>query len=133
MSILFEILLQLLLEIVVGAGLEGVAGLLKKRSGSVSAFVDRIHTRLVPLSIILATGVVVGFVWGSVSPSLLLPPFSRLSLVVAPILAGLLFGSFGRFLGSRGFSPSILFSFWGGAVLALGVTVARYSVTWTPT
>jgi hypothetical protein len=132
MTVLLEILLQILLEVIAGALFEGTVASLKKRSGRVSRFVDRVHMRVFPLSIILATGVLAGFIWGSVAPTRVLPsvPFPGI-LLVAPVILGLLFGWFGRALSTKGRSPSILLTFWGGATLAMGVALARFSVIWT--
>jgi hypothetical protein len=68
------------------------------------------------------------FVFSLVVPDRITPPTALpgASLVVTPILVGLLMARYGEWLEDRGEAPSYIASFWGGALLAFGMTTARF-------
>jgi hypothetical protein len=122
-EIIFEVLLELLLEVIAEIvftfGWEGLAQVVRKRQ----------HARPVFAGLGYA---IVGALAGGVSllllPRRLLPTGSIRggSLVLAPLVTGLLMQTYGDCRRQRGHTTTGLATFWGGAIFAFSMALVRF-------
>ncbi|MGC9971067.1 MAG: hypothetical protein ABSE56_10785 [Bryobacteraceae bacterium] len=78
---------------------------------------------------ILVLGAAAGFLTAWLLPHRLLPMTSSLrgiSLLVAPLCTGWIMHLFGRWRRQRGGDPSLLATFWGGALFAFAMATVRW-------
>jgi hypothetical protein len=106
---------QALLEL----GLEAVAGPFRRRRET-----NRVVAAVGLLGLGLAAGALTSLVLPS--PILGLGLVPGLSLVVSPLACGVVLQAYGRYRLARGGDPSFLATFWGGALFAFGMALARF-------
>jgi hypothetical protein len=119
LSILWEVLLQL-----AGEGLlEGAWGLL----GEPFRQRGRAHPVLAGIVLVLIGGAMGWILW-LVFPARMVTSggIPGASLILSPILAGLVMDRYGRWCESRGAAVSYTAKFWGGASFAFGMASARF-------
>lgn len=76
---------------------------------------------------LLLVGGFVGLVFSIVVPIRILAPspMPGLSLVVSPLLVGATMRAFGKWRRRRGGDPTVLATFWGGALFAFAIALTR--------
>ena len=119
LQLLVEALFQFVAELLLELGFEAIAHSVRRGRCANPVFAA------VGLFII---GGLVGFVTCWVLPNPLLRPvphFPRLSLVLAPLATGAAMRAFGAWRRGKGGDPSLLATFWGGALFAFAMGVAR--------
>jgi hypothetical protein len=125
LSILWEVLLQL-----AGEGLvEGAWGLL----GEPFRQRGRAHPVVAGISLVLIGGAM-GLILWLLFPARLVTNgrIPGASLVLSPMLAGLVMARYGRWVESRGAAVSYTATFWGGALFAFGMASARFLLIGRP-
>jgi hypothetical protein len=123
MEILVELVVELLFEVVgqvaIEFGWESIAHVFhgRRKANPVLAGVG-----------ILLLGGTLGLVASFLVPKRLLPPsrVPALSLLVAPLIAGSIMKALGDWRRARGGDPSVLATFWGGALFAFALALARW-------
>ena len=76
---------------------------------------------------ISAMGIVAGIITSLVLPTRIVPsPIPGSSLVLSPLIAGLVMYSYGQWRDRRGGDHSYVATFWGGAIFALNMAVVRF-------
>jgi hypothetical protein len=93
------------------------------------AFVRRVRAhRLMAAIGIAVLGGVAGLVTSLAVPSRIiqLRPVPGMSLILSPIVTGILMEAYGRWRTSRGGYPSYVATFWGGALFAFVMALVRY-------
>ncbi|HEX4998438.1 MAG TPA: hypothetical protein VFY29_09435 [Terriglobia bacterium] len=77
---------------------------------------------------VLLLGGIAGSLFTLAAPKPFLPasPVPGASLILSPLLAGVIMWRFGAWRRSRGSSTSCLSTFWGGALFAFGLSLARF-------
>lgn len=119
LQLLVEALCQFVAELLLEFGFEAIAHSVRRGRSAYPVF------GAVGLFII---GGLVGFVTCWVLPNPLLRPVPyvpRLSLVLAPLATGAAMHAFGTWRRRRGGDPSVLATFWGGALFAFAMGVSR--------
>jgi hypothetical protein len=118
-SVLWEGFLQLLGEALVEFGWRSMGEPFRERG--------RTHPVLAGIGLLLIGGVLGVLLW-LVFPVRLVPNggIPGASLVLSPILAGLVMHWYGRWRESRGAAVSYTATFWGGALFAFGMATARF-------
>jgi hypothetical protein len=72
-------------------------------------------------------GGVAGLITSLIVPTRILPsPVPGISLLLSPILAGVVMHSYGQWRNRRGGDHSYVATFWGGAIFALNMAVVRF-------
>ena len=119
LSVLWEGLLQLVGEVLVELGWRTAGEPFRQRG--------RAHPVVAGLGLLLM-GAAMGFLLSLAFPTRLVAGTAvpGISLVVSPILAGLVMDRYGHWRESRGVEPSYTATFWGGAVFAFGMALARF-------
>jgi hypothetical protein len=79
---------------------------------------------------VLLLGAIAGAITCFIRPTRVFQPgaIPGLSLLVSPILTGLIMDRYGEWRESRGSTRSYLATFWGGALFAFGMALVRF--TW---
>jgi uncharacterized protein YacL len=74
-------------------------------------------------------GACIGFLLSYLVPQRLLPSptIPGISLILLPFFVGLIMRGFGNWRERNGQRPSVLASFWGGALFAFGMALVRWS------
>lgn len=87
----------------------------------------RAHPVVAGIGLVLIGGVM-GFILWLVFPARMVTTgrIPGASLVLSPILAGLVMHHYGRWRESRGATVSYTATFWGGALFAFGMASARF-------
>lgn len=118
-SILWDAVVQLTIELLGELGWEAVKGSLESRR--------RTHPALAAVGIVLLGTLAGGLVF-LIRPERIIPSRSLpgASLIFAPLVTGAAMEYYGRWRVSRGGSPSRLATFWGGALFALAMAVTRF-------
>lgn len=128
LSFLIEGLLEVLAEALLSGIIELAFDLLFGLLGE-SRLSDDWH-RMIKTKLTLAAmlGAMVGAISVLVQPRRILPaaPVAGISVVLSPIVAGILMGRYGEWRRSRGSATSLLATFWGGALFALGLASVRF-------
>ncbi len=129
LGVLLEFLLELIFEGLASSGARAV------RRGSQR--LRREHLKpaewnrpaIIAISVLL--GVVAGLVSVAIHPVALFHPgkIHGISLILSPLLTGLVMGGFGSGLRRRNGRPLPWESFWGGFAFALGMAVIRFLST----
>jgi hypothetical protein len=118
LEVLLEGLLQVIVEVILELTWHGLLGKLsERRAHPILAFV-----------VVFLLGAAIGLAFVAVAPNRVLP-FGRIpgaSLVLSPLLAGVIMEYFGRWRRARGGSPSLISTFWGGALFAFGLALTRF-------
>lgn len=142
-----EELLAFLLEPLLEALLEGVLALVVElftesvktdaetysvlREDGGAGFVPRPTSSVVVGTGCFITGAALGLVWSLDFPQRLTAPthaIPGLSIVLAPLATGLAMHVYGKWRRNDGGQPSRLATFWGGALFAFGVALARFLI-----
>ena len=119
LEFIFEIVAQLLAELVFGP-------LLELFLESVFTGDGRIRRPLLSLTLILFGGAAAGLASSWVlAERLVTPLIPGASLLVSPLVLGVAMHAFGSWRASKGHTPTLLASFWGGAALGLGIAGGR--------
>jgi uncharacterized protein YacL len=73
-------------------------------------------------------GAVFGFLLSSLVPQRVLPTpaIPGISLIVSPFVVGLIMRAFGNWREKNGHQPTVLASFWGGALFAFSTALVRW-------
>lgn len=126
-ELLCEALFELLCELLAGAlwrGLRGVSSAISESASSAVFEPDR--PRRIAISLIL--GVILGLVSLAVHPAPFFHPgkVHGMSLLLSPLLAGLVMAGIGLALKRKNRKPVPWESFWGGFAFALGTAVIRF-------
>jgi hypothetical protein len=116
-----EVFLEVVIEFALVFGGESLAATVRKRRE-----VDPLLARFGYLLIGLSLGAISGFVFPNRLFRSVLP--ALLTLVVNPLLAGWSASYYGKIRRAMGHPTTHLATFFGGAALALGVSVARVCV-----
>lgn len=119
LELLAEILLQLFAELLFELGFQSVAHSVRR---------GRTANPLLAAIGLFIIGALAGFVTCWILPHPLLRPvplFPKLSLVLAPLATGAAMHVYGSWRRRRGGDPSLLATFWGGAIFALAMGLAR--------
>jgi hypothetical protein len=125
-DLLLEILLQLIVEVGLDAGLE----MLTKIDGSNSR--KRVPEVTDSWSFVVTGLFVVGALLGGLSlvfwpkRALLPGPIPGLSMILAPAIVGGVMHLWGRYRAARGHATTTLATFAGGTAFALGTAVVRF-------
>jgi hypothetical protein len=119
LTALWEIVLQVAGEILIELGFSSVSESFRQRS--------RAHPVLAGIGILVLGGVAGGitrFIW----PGRIFQPgpVPGLSLVVSPLVTGLIMDRYGEWREGRGSSRSYIATFWGGALFAFGMALTRF-------
>jgi hypothetical protein len=87
----------------------------------------RAHPVMAGIGLVLIGGAM-GFILWLVFPARMVTRgrIPGASLVLSPVLAGLVMHHYGRWRGSRGAAVSYTATFWGGALFAFGMASARF-------
>ena len=119
-EILLEVFLQFIAEFVLMLGFEAIKSAVGRRR--------RANPIVGGIGLILV-GSLVGVASAWLVPRRVLPPMPHLpgaSLVLAPLGTGLAMHFVGERRRRRGAAPSLLATFWGGALLAFAMALARW-------
>jgi hypothetical protein len=119
LSVLWEGFLQLVGEALIVLGWRTAGEPFRERG--------RAHPVVAGMGLLLMGGVI-GFLLSLAFPTRLVTgtPVPGISLVLSPILAGLVMDRYGHWRESRGVEPSYSATFWGGAIFAFGMALARF-------
>lgn len=119
MSAIGEVGLQLLGEFLVEYGITSAREPFRERR--------RAHPILAGFGVVLL-GATAGAVTCFIHPTRLFQPgvVPGLSLLVSPLLTGLIMDRYGEWRESRGSTRSYLATFWGGALFAFGMAAVRF-------
>ena len=119
---LWEILLQVVGEVLLELGVESVRDSTRsrKRANPVLAGVGA-----------LLLGALAGAITRLIWPGRIFDPgpFRGVSLILSPLVTGFVMKRYGEWRETRGASPSFLATFWGGALFAFGMALVRF--VWT--
>ncbi len=119
-GILFELILPFLAEVAMDLGLDSLRHAVRRGRAA--------NPALAGTGLFLLGGML-GFTSALVAPHRVWRPLlhpSGITVVLAPIVNGLLMHGFGAWRRRRGGDPSRLATFWGGAVFAFGLALARW-------
>ena len=119
LSALWEALFQVVAEVLIEGGWRLFGEPLVQRA--------RAQPVVAAVALVILGGLM-AFVFSLVVPGRIIPagPLPGASLLVTPIAVGAIMARYGRWLKGRGYVPSYVASFWGGAFLAVGMTTARF-------
>jgi hypothetical protein len=114
-----EVILQLLVEIAVECGFESVAHSLRGRQ-TANPFLAAIG--------LVILGALAGALTSWIYPRRVMPElgFSGISLLAAPLAAGIFMQAFGNWRTARGGDPTLLATFWGGTLFAFAMAAVRW-------
>ena len=119
MSALWEIFLQLAGELLIEGGFQAAGESVRNRS--------RAHPVVAAIGLVLM-GAVAGVLTSLAWPTRILQPgpVRGLSLVVSPIVNGIVMDRYGQWRENRSGSRSYLATFWGGALFAFSMALVRF-------
>jgi len=117
--VLWELLLQVLVEIPLELGLSPVFEPLRERNRA---------NPLYAFAGLLLLGALAGLLSSLVWPTRILRPFpvQGVSVLVSPILAGAVMEHYGQWREERGKPRSTMATFWGGALFAFSMALVRF-------
>ena len=117
-EILFELLLQLVFEALAEMGISSVRHATSRSRHA--------NPALAALGFLLLGGLC-GALSGWLLPNRLLPapPVANISLVAAPVAGGVMMHLYGKWKRTAGKDPSLLATYWGGALFAFAFAIAR--------
>jgi hypothetical protein len=120
-SVIWEVFLQIALEILAELGFASIRDSLRRRR--------RAHPVVALVGAVLFGGVA-GLVTSLIWPTRFLRPgpLPGASLLLSPLVTGLVMYHLGRWRERRGAEPSYLATFWGGALFAFAMALVRF--TW---
>ena len=119
MSAIWEIFLQGVGEALLEGGFHAAGQSFKRRS--------RAHPVVAGVGVILM-GAVAGVIASLVWPARILHPgpVRGLSLIVSPLVNGIVMERYGQWREDRGGSRSYIATFWGGALFAFSMALVRF-------
>lgn len=119
LELLFEFIFELVFQMLAELGFETVAKVFRCRP------VIRIVTALIFIPLL---GALIGLFLSNMIPHRILPKLSLpgISLFVSPLIAGLLMKLFGDWRRSQGHEPTMIATFWGGALFAFSLALMRW-------
>jgi hypothetical protein len=119
--------IDLLLELLLSGLFDLVAELLFRGAGATRGRRARTHPLLAAIALLLVGGAAGGVVTWLLPTRLLgTPALPGASLVVSPLLNGVLMHYYGAWRSREGTQTSFAATFWGGAVFALGFALVRF-------
>jgi hypothetical protein len=124
---MIEFLAEIVLELLLQLGGEALIESVWRVLGEPFQQRGRAHPVLAGLGLVLIGGVMGVLLW-LVFPVRVVPGggIPGASLVLSPLLAGLVMHWYGRWRESRGTAVSYTATFWGGALFAFGMATARF-------
>ncbi len=123
---LLEVLLNLLVEVVVQLFVEGLLEVSWESVRRASAKRGPVNRAVAAVALVLLGGVA-GYVSALFVPVHVFGPsrYPGVSLIVAPLATGAALQALGSWRAERGHAPSVLATFWGGALFALAMVAVR--------
>ena len=119
LELLFEFIFELVFQMLAELGFETVAKVFRRRP------VIRIVTALIFIPLL---GALIGLFLSNMIPHRILSKLSLpgISLFVSPLIAGLLMKLFGDWRRSQGHEPTMIATFWEGALFAFSLALMRW-------
>lgn len=126
LELVFQFIVEFLFQIVVELGFESLAEFIRRRPKLNTAF--GYIGKVLSYSFISLVGGFVGLVLSNMIPERILPrpAVPGISLFLSPLLAGLVMKRFGDWQRDKGRQPTVLASFWGGALFAFSMSLVRW-------
>ena len=118
-ELIFEFVVEFVFQILVELGFESVGEFFRRR--------PTLRT-VVAVIFIPLLGAFVGLFLSNMIPERILPQpaMPGISLLLSPLVAGLLMKLFGDWRRSRGHEPTMMATFWGGALFAFSMSLVRW-------
>jgi hypothetical protein len=118
-ELLFEAVIEILSELAIDFGLVSIKHSLRKEKKANPVFA---YTGIVLI------GALVGVAASFILPGRIVtnPPIKGLSLILSPLLAGIMMYVFGNWRRENGHETSRLSTFWGGALFAFSFALVRW-------
>jgi hypothetical protein len=119
LELLVEFIFDFIFQLFIELGFESVAEFFRRR--------PTLSTVMALIAIPIFGGLV-GFVLSNMFPQRLIPESSipGISLVLSPLATGMVMKLFGDWRRSRGHKPTVLATFWGGALFAFSMALVRW-------
>jgi hypothetical protein len=119
LTAIWEILLQIVGEILVEFGFQSIGDSVRQRA--------RLHPVFAGAGAALLGGLA-GLLTSLVWPTRILQPgpFRGASLLVSPVITGLVMDRYGQWREDRGAGRSFIATFWGGAIFAFTMALVRF-------
>jgi hypothetical protein len=119
LELIFEFVFEFITQLVVEIGFEWVAEFFRRRPtlSTVLAFIA------IPLF-----GGFIGLILSNLFPQRMIsePTIPGISLLLSPLATGMVMKLFGDWRRSRGHQPTVLATFWGGALFAFSMALVRW-------
>ncbi len=119
LELIFEFIIELISQTLMELGIECAAAYFRRHTtlGTVLGLI------FIPL-----LGALMGLYLSNMIPERILPKpgVPGISLFLSPLVAGLLMKLFGDWRRSRGHEPTIMATFWGGALFAFSMALVRW-------
>ena len=119
LEFIFEFVAELIFQAITEVGLEWLGQFFRRRPtlSTVLAFI-----------IIALFGGFIGLILSNMIPQRIVPRsvIPGISLVLSPLAAGMMMKLFGDWRRSRGHQPTVLATFWGGALFAFSMALVRW-------
>ena len=117
-ELVLDTLLQALFELAFELGIESVRSAMRPRS--------RAHPVFAAIGFaLLGCGSGIASAWLLPRPLIAPGPLPGISVLVSPLIAGLIMQQYGAWAETRGREPSILATFWGGSAFAFAFALSR--------
>src|SRR6266705_2560840 len=118
-ELVFEFLTELLFQLLIELGFEYVAEFFRRR--------PTMGVALAYLWIALL-GAFAGLIFVNMIPTRILPvpTIPGISVLLSPLFAGLIMKAFGDWRRNKGHEPTVLATFWGGALFAFTMALVRW-------
>ena len=118
-ELIFEFLIEVLLQPLIELGLEIAARFFRRRP-TLSTVLAYLLTALF--------GAFLGLMLSNMFPSRVFPVSTArgITLALSPLCAGLIMKGFGDWRRAKGHEPTILATFWGGAIFTFAVALVRW-------
>ena len=119
LELIFEFIVEFVFQILAELGFEAVGEFFRRRP---------VLRAIVALIFIPLLGTLIGLFLSNMIPERILPKPSvpGISLFVSPLIAGLLMKLFGDWRRSQGHEPTMIATFWGGALFAFSMALMRW-------
>jgi len=119
LELIFEFIVEFVFQIVAELNFEAVAEFFRRRP---------VLRAIVALIFIPLLGAFIGLFLSNMLPERMLPkpPVPGISLFVSPLIAGLLMKLFGDWRRNHGHEPTMIATFWGGALFAFSMASMRW-------
>jgi len=119
LELLFEFIFELIFQMLAELGFECVSKFFRRRP---------VSRMIMALIFIPLLGALIGLFLSNIIPHRMLPKPSLpgISLFVSPLIAGLLMKLFGDWRRSQGHEPTLIATFWGGALFAFSMALMRW-------